>query len=63
MPTRHAERATAPTDSANSPIGIDGQIVHVNSFHDDRHPEGARLKAAIAGDLDARGLPPVARTL
>lgn len=59
MPARHTERATAPTDSANSPIGIDGQIVHGNGFHSDRHPERARLAAAMAQNLDALGLPPV----
>ena len=63
MPARHAERATAPTDSANSPIGIDGPLVRGNSFHNDRHSEDARLEAAIAKNLDALGLPPVAGTL
>ena len=63
MHARYAERATAPTDSANSPIGIDGQIAHGNRFHYDRHPNGARLQAAIAKDLDALGFPPLEGTL
>ena len=63
MPARHAERTTAPTDTANSPIGIDGQIVPGNSFHNDRHPTRARLEAAIATNLDALGFLPVDGTL
>ena len=63
MPARHAERTTALTHSANSPIGIDGQIVPGNSFHNDRHPARARLEAAIAANLDALGFLPVAATL
>lgn len=63
MPARHAERATAPTDSANSAIGIDGLIVRGNSFHNDRHPGRASLEAAIAKTLVALGLSPVEGTL